>query len=224
MEPNKSITIENIFDLQEKCLNRAVLQLEDRYSFIKECIEFLINRHIYEEHLTEEDREKINIIHSLLNDAVSNLIVCCKSALYGACIESLSLLRVSLETITIMTWKIEKGEFAETVSFNTAKQQIKAKEDIHKLYGYLSDKIVHINNRSDKYRYFEINGETYPRIGMAIDPDGTKIVLGELMRAILYLVRILSDFYNSKREVVGEEYFKKKDALEQKYSEFQNSN
>ena len=218
MDSVNNITIEKIFFLQEKCFKHMLPLVEERFSFIKECIELLINRHIDEECLTEEDQINIDITHSFLGNTVSNLIVCIKLSLYGACVESLSLLRVSVETMTIMAWKIEKGNFSEDVSFNKARQQIKAKDDIKELYDYLSDKFVHLNNRTEKFQRFNINGKLYPRIGMAIDKDGTNIVLGILLRAALYLVRILTDFYNSKSEIVGKNYFIKVGDLEQKYA------
>ena len=218
MDSREHITVKRIFFLQERCLERMLPLVADRFDFIKGCIELIINRDINEESLTEGDKKKLRIIHTFLNDAVSNLIVSLKLALYGTSIESLSLLRVALEPITVMTWKIETGKFNENVSFNKAKQQIQARTEIKELYDHLSNQIVHLDGGTRGFRQFELNGETYPRIGMAIDLDGTKLVLGKLAPAALYLVRVLSDFYNTKREVVGEEYFGKVKDLEQKYN------
>ncbi len=191
----------------------------DRFNFITACIELIINRNINEESLTEGDKEKLRIIHALLNDAVSNLIVSLKLALYGAAIESLSLLRIALEPMTVMAWKIETGKFHEDANYNKAKQNIKARPEIEKLYNHLSTQIVHLKKGGTReFQCFKLNGETYPTIGMAIDPDSTKLVIGKLVPAALYLVRVLSDCYNTKREVVGEEYFGKVKDLEQKYT------
>lgn len=218
MSFKEDLSVERIFFLQERCLEHVLPLIADRFAFIKSCIELIINRHIYMEVLTEGDKKKLRVIHTLLNDAISNLIVSLKLALYGACVESLSLLRIALESITVMAWKIETGKFHEDVSFNKAKQQIRARTEIGELYNRLSNQIIHLDGGTRRFRRFKMNGVTYPRIGMAIDPDGTKLVLGELVRATLYVVRVLSDFCKTKREVVGEEYFGKVSDLEQKYS------
>ena len=219
MDSGKYITVKRIFFLQERCLEHMLPLVADRFDFIQECIELIINRNINEESLTEGDKEKLSIIHTFLNDAVSNLIVSLKLALYGTYIESLSLLRIALEPITVMTYKIEKRKFNENVNFNKAKQGIRARTEIQKLYDDLSNQIVHLDDETRRFRRFKLDGKTYPTIGMAIDLDRTKLVLGKLAPAALYLVRVLSDCYNTntKREVVGEEYFGKVKDLEKAY-------
>ncbi len=218
MSSTKDLTVERIFLLQEKCLEHALLPLvADRFTFIKSCIELIINRHVYAEILTKADKKKLSVIHALLSDHTSNLIVSLKLALYGACVESLSLLRIALESITVMAWRIEKGKFHEDVSFNKARQQIRARTEIKELYTRLSKEIIHLDGGTRRFQRFKLHGKTYPVIGMSIDPDSTKLVLGELARATLYVVRVLSDFYNTKREVVGEDYFGRVSELEQRY-------
>ena len=50
---------------------------------------------------------------------------------------------------------------------------------------------------------------------MAIDPEGTRVVMGELARdAIFTSWRVLASFYNLKREMVGEAYFQQVNRLE----------
>jgi hypothetical protein len=65
---------------------------------------------------------------------------------------------------------------------------------------------------------FTLDGKSHPAIGVAIDPDRTRRVMRELMNASLYIVRVLTSFYNLKREMVGEIYFQQVQSLEEQYN------
>jgi len=55
---DNNLTVEQIFVLQDRCLGYSRPLVEDRFVFVKECIELIINRHIDEEVLTKNDGGK----------------------------------------------------------------------------------------------------------------------------------------------------------------------
>ena len=94
------VSVEQIFDLQERCLQHALPVVMEQFTFVKECLELVINRHVHEEvinELDDEDRERIRGVHTYLNEAISHLIISLKLALYGAHVEALTILRNALE-------------------------------------------------------------------------------------------------------------------------------
>jgi hypothetical protein len=190
----------------------------ERFTFVKECLELVINRHVHAEvidELDDEDRERIRWVHTYLNEAISHLIISLKLALYGAHVESLTILRNALERMACMAAMVENTNLKPLLKHETAFKNIKARRDIERLHGELSTYIVHVE-RSMSQR-FNLDGKSYPRLGMAIDPEGSRLVMGTLARASLYVIRVLTDFYNLKREIVGEAYFQQVSNLEEQF-------
>jgi hypothetical protein len=212
-------TVEQFFYLQDQCLQRALPGVIDEFIFVKECVELIINRHVYTEVLDElddEDRERIRGVHTYLNESLSNLIISLKLALYGANVESLSILRNALERMACIAAMVEKTNLKPPLTHKTAFKNIKAKSEIPRLWGELSTYVVHVEKSMSQR--FNLDGKSYPRLGMAIDPEGNRLVMRELTRASLYVVRVLTSFYNLKREIVGEAYFQQAASLEHKFS------
>ena len=219
MESSMVISVDQIFQLQERCLQHALPVVMEEYTFVKGCIELIANRHVNIEvinQLDNDDRERIRGVHTYLNETLSHLIISLKLALYGACVESCTILRNALERMAAMAAMVENENLQPPINHKTAFRMIKARREIQRLHGELSTYFVHIE-RSMSQR-FTLNGKSYPAVGSAIDHEGTRDVLRLLMTASLYVVRALTDFYNLKREMVGEAYFQQAQSLEDKYN------
>jgi hypothetical protein len=88
LESRMMISIEQIFDLQERCLQHALPMIMEQFTFVKECLEVVINRHVHEEvinELDDEDRERIRGVHTYLNEAISHLIISVAYLVWGSC-------------------------------------------------------------------------------------------------------------------------------------------
>jgi hypothetical protein len=219
VESTVVIQVEQIFQQQELCLQHTLPMVIERFTFVKECLELVINQHVHEEvinELDDEDRERIRGVHTYLNEALSHLIISLKLALYGARVESCTILRNALERMAAMAAMVENENLKPPINHKTAFRMIKARREIQRLHGELSTYFVHVE-RSMSQR-FTLNGKSYPAVGSAIDHEGTRDVLRLLMTASLYVVRALTDFYNLKREMVDEAYFQQAQSLEDKYS------
>jgi hypothetical protein len=191
----------------------------ERFTFVKECLELVINRHVHEEvinELDDEDREQIRGVHTYLNEAISHLIISLKLTLYGAHVEALTILRNALERMACMAAMVENTNLKPPLKHKTAFKNIKARPKIPRLHGELSTYVVHVEKSMSQH--FNLDGKSYPRLGMAIDPEGNRLVMGQLASASLYVVRVLTSFYNLKREMVGEAYFQQANSLEDKFS------
>lgn len=77
-----------------------------------------------------------------------------------------------------------------------------------------------INRVSIEEHISDLNGTNMPTVGVALDPERTKKYLHEIMRASLYMIRILTDFYSTKPELISEYFFVKKEELEKRFSAF----
>jgi hypothetical protein len=111
---------------------------------------------------------------------------------------------------------VENQKLKHPLKYKTAVQKLKARNEIQHLHNDLSLRAVHVAGSMSQR--FILAGASYPRPGMAIDPEGSRAVMGELARASLYVVRVLTSFYHLKRELVGETYFQQVRALEDKFN------
>jgi len=213
------VSVEQVFHLQEKCLQHALPLVREQFTFVKGCIELIVNRHLHTEvldQLDDQDRERIRGVHTYLNEALSHLIISLKLALYGAHVECLSILRNALERMANMAAIVENQKLQQPLKYKTAVQKIKAGNEIKKLHSGLSRIAVHVEMSMSQR--FDLDGQSYPRLGMAIDSEGNNLVMRELTKATLYVVRVLTSFYNLKQDIVGEAYFQQVKSLEDEFS------
>jgi hypothetical protein len=115
-----------------------------------------------------------------------------------------------------MAAMVENKNLKQPLTHKTAFKNIKARPEIQRLHGELSTYVVHVEKSMSQL--FNLDAKSYPRVGMAIDPEGNRLVMGELVRASLYVVHVLTSFYNLKREMIGEAYFQQVNSLEDKFS------
>lgn len=224
MEPTAVIQVEYIFQLQELCLQHTLPVVMEEFTFIKGCIELILNHRVHQEvidELDEDDRERIRAVNTYLNESLSHLMISLKLALYGANVESLSILRNASERMTNMAAVVENQNIPHQLKYKTAIQKIKAREEIQKLHRELSTIAIHVEKSMSQR--FTLDGKSYPAIGVAIDLDTTRLVMRKLMNASLYVVRVLTNFYRYKREMVGEAYFQQFQSLEEQYDAYARS-
>jgi hypothetical protein len=167
------VSVEQIFDLQEQCLQHALPMVMERFTFVKGCIELIANRHIHIEVLEEidqEDRERTRWVHKYLNESLSHLIISLKLTLYGAHVEALTILRNALERMACIAAMVENTNLKPPLKHKTAFRNIKARAEIQRLHGELSTYVVHVEKSMSQR--FNLDGKSYPRLGTAIDPEG----------------------------------------------------
>lgn len=216
-QPKRPVNLEKIFDLQDKALQRALTSHQAEWEFIKDCIELVINRRFFEEHITDSDKKKLESIHALLNDALSTLINSLKIALYGCYSDSMILLRPIIEELTIMNYVVQEGSFdivsyelkgsLNRLKFENIVGLVKDGKIIKELYGRISNLAAHGTTSRIRSNRYDLNGRILPTVGVAIDSGRTKRCLHEIMRASLYMTRILADFYGTKKEIISKDFF-----------------
>lgn len=216
-EPKRSINLEKIFDLQDKALERALMGHQSEVEFIKDCIELMINRRFLEAHLTDIDKKKLESVHAFLNDALSTLINSLKITLYGCHSDSMTLLRPVIEELTVMNYVVQKGHFdtaghelkgnLKKLRFENIVDLVKDGKIIKELHGRISNFASHGTTSRIMSNLYDLNGKILPTVGVAIDPERTKRCLHEIMRASLYMVRIIADLYGTKREIISGDFF-----------------
>ena len=216
-QPKRSLSLEKIFDLQDKALQRALTAHQSEWEFIKDCIELIINRKFLEENLIDIDKEKLESVRAILNDALSTLINSFKIALYGCHSDSMTLLRPVIEELTVMNYVVQEGLFdtasyelkgnLKNLKFENIVDRVKDGKIIKELHGRISNLATHGTASRIRSNLYDLNGKILPKVGVAIDPERTKRCLHEIMRASLYMVRILADFYGTKREIISGDFF-----------------
>ncbi len=145
-----------------------------------------------------------------MNDALSTLINSLKIALYGCHSDSMTLLRPIIEELTIMNYVVQKGRFdtasyelkvtLKNLKFENIVDLVKDGKIIKKLHGRISNLAAHGTTSRIKSNLYDLNGKILPTVGVAIDPGRTPRCLHEIMQASRYMIRILADFYGTKRE------------------------
>src|SRR4030095_685415 len=72
-ESRMKVSIEQIFDLQELCLHHALPMVMEEFTFIKRCIELILNHRVRQEvidELDDDDRERIRAVNTYLNESL----------------------------------------------------------------------------------------------------------------------------------------------------------
>lgn len=230
MEQGKYIPLEEIFNLQDRVLKRAIENHKAEWVFVRDCIELVINRRFIGKNISKSDENKLEIVHTFLNDAISTLINSLKIGLYGCYADALTLLRPVIEELTIIDHIVGKGVFQtadyeldrnfKKLKFDEIVNSVKDSQVIKELHGRISNVAVHGTATRIRKNSFDLNGTNMPTVGVALDPERTKKYLHEIMRASLYMIRILTDFYSTKPEIISEYFFVKKEELEKRFSAF----
>lgn len=227
MEQIRNISLDEILDCQDKSMQRAIQEHQKEWAFVKDCIELVINRRIIKEHIVENDEIKLEVVHTFLNDALSTLINSLKIALYGCFSDSMTLLRPTLEELTIMNYIVSKGSFDtanyeldrsfKKLEFETIVKSVKDGQTIKNLWGRISALAAHGTASRIRNNRFDINGRNLPTVGVSLDPERKERCLHEIMNVSLYMIRILTDFYGTKKEIISEDFFSKSSELEKRF-------
>lgn len=221
------ITLKKIFNLQEKLMRRAMRHHKAEWEFIRDCIDLVLDRRFIKEKITDSDMRKLQVVHKFLNDAFSTIINSLKMCLYGCLTDSLSLLRSALEELAIMNYIVQEGLFKtaeyelskklKRLEFDEITKSIKHGSHIKKLHGKLSELASHGTSERIRSNKVFLQGQYLPTVTMAIDDKRTRKDLYEIMDVSLYMIRILTDFYSTKKEVISDYFFSKGVELETRY-------
>ncbi len=224
------LCLDKIFELQDRVLLKAVRNHQIEYEFVKDCLELVLKRKIDEKQVVEDDKKKFEIVHSLLNDAFSTLVNSIRLGLYGCDTDSMALLRVVVEELVILNYVISQDLFKtadyelskkfEKLEFKQVVKSVKDGADIEKMHGRISGFAAHGTAQRLLSNRFTLSGQNLPRAGMAIDRKRTQACLNEIMRAALYMIRILTDFYSTTPKSILQDFFEGARHLEKRFSTF----
>lgn len=219
------ISLDRIFSLQDEVSERTRRENADRFEFAKECLELAINARPKEDTLLGQAKEDFQALELYQNDAVSTLINSLKLCLYGCKSDALMLLRLAVENIAVLSYVVDKKMYKTAKSKRGLKSQLKFNEivkeipdsaRIEELWGRLSEVACHTTPARLANSTFKIGEQVFPRCGVALDPDGCKLTLGEIDGACLYLLRILRAFYQQHQELHLEAFVEKVGELDSK--------
>ena len=233
---DKKITIERLFNLQDKCYLKNKESIVDKCHFVEECIELMCNRIISGE-FTEGEKEKFKIIHQFLDTALSSLINAYKLLLYGCTGDSFALLRVVFEATVFQDYAVVFNDYEkvkeEVIIKAGEEDRFKFKEalrklekecdtDRGKLFGFLSSLGSHLTSDRMQYNYFKINGKIFPITCHAIlEKKFLEQVINIQMQLALYMINVLVEFYQkTKPDAAREDFFKQAGLLNKKYKDF----
>lgn len=234
---DKKITIEKLFRIQDGCFFKNKALLTEETSFVEDCITLIANRQIARDGYSETEKEKFQIMHQLLDTALSSLINSYKLLLYGCVGDSLSLLRISFEAVVFQDYassydsyeEVKKGVLFSAkgkakLDFDKALKALEKekKTDRGKIFGFFSNLGSHLTANRMKYNYFELNGKRYPITAHAIlEKNLLETIISVHMRIGLYMVNILKEFYQKEKPTaILCDFFKQTSPLEERYAKF----
>lgn len=229
MEKTRHVRLEEIFDLQDHVLERSVQTFQTEWQFVKDCIELIINRKITESGIQESDKLAFSVVHTFLNDALSTLINSLRLALYGCFSDSLNLLRVVVEELAILKYILvnncyQTADYELEKGLNRLKYKNIIKEldepVIEKLWGEISELASHGTAPRLKNNRFNLNGRSLPTVGTALDSERTKICMQQVLKATIYMIRLLNDFYSKREAAIDNAFFSRVKELNDKFSSF----
>jgi|GEM_PF-3724638 len=235
-------TIEGIFALQERMATYNQKQFNERYKFVKDCVELVLNCCADNDVIISENKEKEASVFRIVFDAgLSSIINATKLLTYGVPGDSLACLRVSLEAFICVDYMITFNAYSKIreVIFNGqgdlnckeyAKHlqdkdkaegvEKKDKKDRHKMHCMLSQKGSHLLLERLKLSRFTLNGRQYPQVGQGLLDEKTAFNVSGLHTQIaMYMVNVCEDFFKSIKNVAPDYLFPKAEALRKRYEE-----
>lgn len=215
------ITLQNIFDLQEKLIKNNSQTFAPEYLFIKDCLELLLNIPIDSEVIKENEKKKIcNIVNVFFSTGRSSLITSTKLLLYGCPGDALACLRVAWEAIICIEYMMVFEAFNEfDQNYLIKKKKINCgklagaldkKDKRRRMFAWndLSDYGSHISYSKFTLQQVKINGKSILRIGAgALAPMTAHNVSARITQVVLYAVRTMAGFYDKSVKIELPEIF-----------------
>lgn len=205
-----------IFELQEEFLQKYIAAFPERYNFISECIDLMYSLEVPEDvwnSIPVEHRTVFNYFHG---DAASTLISAIRLCLHGCETDSLALMRVLIETITILHYVIEKSlyielyselmekapkgkGFSKRFSYETAIRELDVQDNRERFRGQMSSLGSHASPGRIGMSRFTVDGHDNVKFGVSTAESKVRIVLGELASISLYLIRVIDMFIKESK-------------------------
>jgi len=222
-----------VFKLQEEILQKYIAEFPERYNFISDCVDLMYSLEAPEniwDSIPVEHRTVFNYFHG---DAVSTLISAIRLCLHGCETDSLALMRVLIETITILHYVIEKNlydelyselmkrapkgkGFSKKFSYETAIRGLDVQDNRERLRGQMSSLGSHASPGRIGMSRYKVDGYDNVKFGMSITVPKVRVVLGELASISLYLIRVIDKFFE-KSKYIDSSFHKRRLALETRY-------
>ena len=232
-KPMTKQLLSQVFRLQEEILQKYIAELPDRYNFISDCVDLMYSLEVPENiwgSIPVEHRTVFNYFHG---DAVSTLISAIRLCLHGCETDSLALMRVLIETITILHYVIEKNlydelyselikrapkgkGFSKKFSYETAIRELDVQDNRERLRGQTSSLGSHASPGRIGMSRYNVDGYDNVKFGISIDMSKVRIVLGELASISLYLIRVIDKFFE-KSKYIDSSFHAKRLLLEEEY-------
>jgi hypothetical protein len=152
--------------------------------------------------------DKQHALRALGLDALSSVAASVRLALWGDLPDSIALLRCALETCAILAAAVETQEYdvvtAEMLAGRMRKYSYRqaisrlgdAGSTIGELHGRLSNIGAHSSGARLKFASYELNGQSYDRVGAALDPSSAELALFYAPDACLHLLESIEKAYS----------------------------
>lgn len=228
--------LEHIFPLQEAVLRRNIAEFKDRYDFISACVDLGGMPKVPDQSwkmLPISQRVVFNYFHG---DTLSTLINAIRLGFQGCETDAYALMRVVLESLTILQYiikfdlcdeayseienRVKRGKcFSEKFSYNTAIKKLDIDDRRERVKGDFSNLGNHISPSRLVMSRFQISDNDFPKVGVSINNPRTKKVIGELVALSLFFVKITDDFLIVRLSESGSIFHQRRTELEMLYEE-----
>lgn len=195
MEPKP---LDRILELQKRVAIKHLEtpEIKKRLEFIDASINWLA-----EFNTLEKASEERRMLGYFLADAFTTLVCARNVILWGAVPDGINLLRSVIESAAIadyvvgenqfqlLKYELEAGGF-KRLKFEALRDKKLLDKDLAKEWTSISGLASHTTLKRLELSQFEMDGKTYLRSGVALDPKFVERALGNMCNAALFMVRI----------------------------------
>lgn len=210
MYPNSS-SLKDIFNLQNKVIQKHINEYVDLYDFISKCFDLVGNQRVEKDiWLTLSNSQRL-VYNLFEGDIFSTLINVTRLCLQGCETDAYALMRVVLEELTVFDY------ISTTSSFDEACQEIKAKSQKpkkfsdkfrfekavdnlpkdarEKVYGIYSNIGIHLSPQRLALSRGKSNERDSLKVGMMVGSVNVPISLIHLSGLFLFTIEVFDEFF-----------------------------
>ncbi len=203
------ITLGDLFQLQDRAASHNLQEsnlVAKRLVFVDEATTLAVKILTSMKFLDH----KQHALRVLGTDTISSIITSARVGLWGNLPESIVLLRSALETSAVLAAVVEGQEYqVVTAEMGTSKmRKYSYKEAISRLgdlgsridylRGRLSDIGAHSTGTRFKFESYQLEGQTYDRLGAALDPSSAELALSFAPDVCLHLLDSFEKAYSQE--------------------------